>query len=284
MKISIITVSYNSEKTIERTIQSVLSQTYDNIEYIIVDGKSEDGTIAIVNKYRSRIKRIVSEEDRGIYDAMNKGSELATGEWLLFLNSDDYLCADTVVGNVISEIEMVRQDVHLVYGKTWYHFPSIGKTELGGRAVKKTDFYFEQAIAHCSCFFKTEKFREVGLYTLAIRGAADFEWYLRFFSKYDERNVYFISEPITIFQDGGASFRFLWDNYKDKRELSKKYFPWHIALLYSVGSPVYWLKYKLLWFMNNIALLGLYKKWKYAIVALLGKKRSAGKKTIRVNQ
>lgn len=90
MKITIITVCYNSEATIRDTIQSVLSQSYSNIEYIVVDGASKDGTMGIVNEYRDRIARIVSEPDMGIYDAMNKGISMAAGDVIGILNSDDY--------------------------------------------------------------------------------------------------------------------------------------------------------------------------------------------------
>ena len=89
MKISVITVCYNSENTIERTIKSVLSQTYQDIEYIIVDGLSTDKTLEIVNKYKDKIAKIISEKDTGLYDAMNKGIDNASGEYLMFLNSDD---------------------------------------------------------------------------------------------------------------------------------------------------------------------------------------------------
>jgi glycosyltransferase involved in cell wall biosynthesis len=89
MKISIITVCYNSAATLEKTIQSVAAQTYKNIEYIIVDGNSKDTTVAIIKKYESNITQWISEPDKGLYDAMNKGIELATGDLVGILNSDD---------------------------------------------------------------------------------------------------------------------------------------------------------------------------------------------------
>lgn len=97
MKISVITVTYNCEKEVEKTIQSVLSQTYPDIEYIIVDGASKDGTLDVVNKYKDRITKIVSEPDKGVYDAMNKAVKLATGEWVNFMNAGDcFVDSDTV--------------------------------------------------------------------------------------------------------------------------------------------------------------------------------------------
>ena len=101
MKISIITISYNSELTVRDTIESVLSQDYPDIEYIIIDGGSSDGTITIVEEYQSRISKIMSEPDQGIYDAMNKGVRLATGDFVGTLNSDDLFADEKVISNLV---------------------------------------------------------------------------------------------------------------------------------------------------------------------------------------
>lgn len=121
MKISVITVCYNSEKTIEDTIKSVLSQTHEDIEYIIVDGDSRDSTMDIVRKYASRIGTIVSEPDCGVYDAMNKGIALATGEAIAFINSDDIYASETIV----EDISRVLRDENLdsCYGDLVYVDP-----------------------------------------------------------------------------------------------------------------------------------------------------------------
>ena len=103
-KISVITISYNAEKEIEKTILSVISQTYDNIEYIIVDGASKDNTISIVNKYKKKISCVISEPDKGIYDAMNKGIMHATGEWLIMRNAGDVFCDKSVLQNILEDI------------------------------------------------------------------------------------------------------------------------------------------------------------------------------------
>lgn len=103
-KITIITVCYNAESTIERTIHSVINQSYGNIEYIIIDGASTDGTVDIINKYRNKITCFVSEPDKGIYDAMNKGIGCVTGDWVFFLNSDDYFYDDNVLCQVANKL------------------------------------------------------------------------------------------------------------------------------------------------------------------------------------
>ena len=113
LKVSIITAVFNRESTIERCVLSVLEQKYSNIEYIIVDGKSTDGTMTILNGYSDRVTKIVSEKDLGIYDALNKGLSMATGDVIGFLHSDDYYANDTVVGEIASTLE--SNDCDLVY-------------------------------------------------------------------------------------------------------------------------------------------------------------------------
>lgn len=115
MKITVVTVTYNCEKEVEKTIQSVLSQTYPDIEYIIVDGASKDGTLNVVNKYKGQISKIVSEPDKGVYDAMNKGAILATGEWVNFMNAGDtFVDSDTV--RKLFDINI--QDAGVLFGDT----------------------------------------------------------------------------------------------------------------------------------------------------------------------
>src|SRR3989339_600475 len=115
MKVSIITVSHNSAKTIEDTILSVINQNGNfQIEYIIIDGGSTDGTLEIINKYRDKISKIISEPDKGIYDAMNKGIKFVTGDIVGILNSDDYYVNNVVVESVVNEF--VKKDIDACYG------------------------------------------------------------------------------------------------------------------------------------------------------------------------
>src|SRR5690606_12018670 len=113
-KISIITVVYNNVRDIEYTIRSVISQTYPNIEYIVIDGASTDGTLDVINNYRDRINVVISEKDRGIYDAMNKGLATASGDYVLFLNSGDELFDDNSIQNVVEE----GKGADIIYGET----------------------------------------------------------------------------------------------------------------------------------------------------------------------
>jgi glycosyltransferase involved in cell wall biosynthesis len=110
MKVSIITITFNSAQTLEDTIQSVISQDYPDIEYIIVDGASKDGTLDIIERYRNSISTFISERDKGIYDAMNKGVALATGDVIGILNSDDFYADATVVSDIVRTMRQAGSD------------------------------------------------------------------------------------------------------------------------------------------------------------------------------
>ena len=118
MKISLITVTYNSEKYLSQCIESVQRQTYKNIEHIIVDGKSTDRTVSIIKNYESSISKWVSEPDKGMYDAINKGMAMATGDVIGLLNSDDMLYAEDVIENIVATFE--TENVDSIYGDLQY--------------------------------------------------------------------------------------------------------------------------------------------------------------------
>ncbi len=115
-KVTIITICYNAEKAIERTILSVLNQKYDNIEYIIIDGASKDSTMEIVDRYRDKIKKIISEPDKGIYNAMNKGLKMATGEWINFMNAGDEFYDENVLRSLFAN-KTYQDSTKVLYGK-----------------------------------------------------------------------------------------------------------------------------------------------------------------------
>ena len=117
-KFSVITVTYNAASVLEDTIQSVISQTYHHVEYIIVDGASKDGTLSIVDRYRDRITRVVSEPDRGLYDAMNKGIRLATGDYLCFLNAGDSFHEDDTLQQMVHTLTSLTELPDVIYGET----------------------------------------------------------------------------------------------------------------------------------------------------------------------
>lgn len=173
--VSIITVCYNSEATIERTIKSVLNQTYQNLEYIIVDGKSADHTMEIIEKYRplfgGRMK-VISEPDNGIYDAMNKGIGMASGELIGIINSDDYY-EDDAVETVVSA--MTEEKYQILYGML--------RVKNGGIETRitmpKHENLENEMIAHPTCFVTKKVYTDFGMFDLKYKSCADHDFMLR---------------------------------------------------------------------------------------------------------
>jgi Glycosyltransferases involved in cell wall biogenesis len=183
MKISVITVTFNNKDYIEDCIRSVLEQTYRNLEYIVVDGGSKDGTLDTVKKYENRISNWVSEPDSGIYDAMNKGIRMATEMLLGFCHSDDFY-ADREVIERVAETFM-RYDVQSLYSDLVY----VSKDNSRVIRYWKAGEYREGLIKwgwmppHPTFFVKKEIYENYGYFNTSFKIAADYEIILRFFSK-----------------------------------------------------------------------------------------------------
>ncbi|RCS27691.1 glycosyltransferase [Polaribacter sp. WD7] len=184
MKISIITVCYNSAKTIEKTFQSVASQTYQNIEYIVIDGKSTDDTLQIANKYQEVISNIVSEKDKGLYDAMNKGIALATGDIVGILNSDDVFNDETVLEDVAKFHNQNNVDASV---GNIIQFNNEGKTvrKYSAKNWNPEKLKIGFMPAHPAIFFKRDLFTKFGSYHLDFIIGADYELITRFFLKHN---------------------------------------------------------------------------------------------------
>jgi glycosyltransferase involved in cell wall biosynthesis len=181
MKISLITVCYNAEKTIEKTIQSVLEQDYTDIEYILIDGASNDGTMAIVNKYAQDISIIKSEKDKGMYDGINKGISLATGDVIGILNADDVFSENDILSKTAkafytnSEIDAIIGDIAFVNenGKQTRYYSSA--------KWNSEKFVWGFMPAHPTFYCKKEIFKKLGGYRTDFDIAADYELLIRFF-------------------------------------------------------------------------------------------------------
>lgn len=181
MKISIITVSYNSLETIGKTIQSVSNQNYGNIEYIIIDGGSVDGTVNLVNRLKNKETIFLSEKDNGIYNAMNKGLMLATGEVVGFLNSNDYYLSDNVINNVASifnddpSVEVVLGGVDFVKNDNLNH--SVRTYSSAG--FKVWMFWFGFMPPQPSVFVRRKLYEKIGFYKEDFKIAADYDFLVR---------------------------------------------------------------------------------------------------------
>ena len=198
-KLSIITVCYNSEKTIERTIKSVITQDYTDYEYIIVDGGSTDGTIDIIRKYSPYITRWISEPDEGIYDAMNKGIQLSSGELIAFINSDDWYVegAFKAVANCYSD----NGEYDLIYGDV-FQIENGEKQEVSYKKSDLKQLYVRFFIIHQAIFVKNSLMKAY-LFDTEYDVAADYDFVLKLYKS--GRVFYHLDRPIVYFSPGGYS-------------------------------------------------------------------------------
>ena len=209
MKISLITVTYNSEKTLSTTLESVLVQNHSNIEYIIVDGASKDNTVALIKEYESRFEerlKWISEPDKGLYDAMNKGIRMATGDVIGILNSDDFFTTPNILQQVSDAFEANR-DIDAVYGDV--HFVNPENLEkcvryYSSKVFKRSLMKLGFMPAHPSFYLKKERFEQFGLYKTDYKIAADFEFLLRVIYIGNIRTLYLPLDMVTM-RTGGAS-------------------------------------------------------------------------------
>ena len=218
MKVSIITIAYNSDETIEDTILSVASQDYPNIEYIIIDGASKDQTLAIVNKHSKSIDKIVSEPDKGIYDAMNKGVQAASGDVIGILNSDDFYANEQVISSIVKQFESSKADG--VYADLVYvDRQDSDKIIRYWKAGEYQNGLFEKGWMppHPAFFVKKSCYDQFGHYSLKLRSAADYELMLRFIRK-ENIQVSYYPEIITKMRVGGQSNVSLKNRWKANRE------------------------------------------------------------------
>ena len=174
--LSVITIVYNNARDIERTLLSVLNQTYDAIEYIVIDGASNDGTLEIIKRYENRIAKLISEKDKGIYDAMNKGLALATGDYIIFMNSgDEFYATDTV-----AKVFATAPDADIYYGET--EMVNDERESLGQRRHKAPakfnwrSFKYGMSVSHQAIYIKRSL---VEPYDPKYQLSADIDWIIR---------------------------------------------------------------------------------------------------------
>lgn len=204
MKISIITVSFNSAKTIRQTIESVLSQDYDDLEYIVVDGASKDGTVEILKEYESKIKYI-SEPDKGIYDALNKGVKLATGEVIGTIGGDDFYPNTHVISHIAKAFQDFKTDA--IYGDKQY--VNMGDDDTIVRYWRSGEYQRENWLKgwmppHLSFYLKKSAFEQFGYYITDFTCSGDYELMLRMLYKH-KLTAHYLPEVVMTMRNGGTS-------------------------------------------------------------------------------
>lgn len=199
-KLSVITIVYNNVQDIERTLLSVINQTYPNIEYIIIDGLSTDGTVAIIKKYESRIGKFISEKDEGIYDAMNKGLALATGDYVLFMNSGDEIYANDTVVNVFATAD----DADIYYGETEMingEGQSLGqRRHKAPQMLSVQSFKYGMSVSHQAIYIKRSL---SGPYDRKYQLSSDIDWILQAIKK--AKTIVNVHQYVAKYLVGGMS-------------------------------------------------------------------------------
>lgn len=202
---SIVTVCYNAEKEIIKTIDSVLNQSLTDYEYLIVDGKSEDRTVELVNSYKDKFSlknvnyRIISEKDSGIYDAMNKSIEICNGDFILYLNAGDWFANDSILLNVKSKI---KAGIDIIYGDViCVGNNNENKTILAG---KTDEMIWHMPFCH-QCVFTSKRILKELMFETKYKICADYDLFLRCYKKYGKNVFEKLNIPVSYYLDGGFS-------------------------------------------------------------------------------
>ncbi len=233
MKVSIITVALNAVRSIADTLSSVTSQSYKDIEHIVIDGGSTDGTQEVVKQFPHVVK-FISEKDDGLYFAMNKGLSFATGDVVVMLNADDEYINNEVISKVVKNFQIHNSDV--VYGDLIYVHPTqkkIVRTWKSG-SYRPSKFYQGWMVPHPTFFVKREFYERLGYFNTDLKYAADYELMLRFMFKQQIKTIY-IPETLVVMKSGGksnASIKNRWTiNREDRRAWTINHLQPHLFTL-----------------------------------------------------
>jgi len=221
-KLSIITVNYNDKNGLETTIESVINQTWQDFEFIIIDGASTDGSAALLNQYRNRLTYAISEKDNGVYNAMNKAIKVAKGDYLLFLNSGDSLNNH----NILSEVQhFLDHNYGIYYGDANY-------LEKDGEHIRNYpeklsfSFFLEHNLSHQASFIKRDLFNEIFLYNENYKIVSDWEFFIYAICK---QNISYKHLDLVICKYDTSGISSVLDNHKlmhqERRATIEKYFP-----------------------------------------------------------
>lgn len=241
--LSVVTIVYNNVKDIERTILSVVSQTYLNIEYIVIDGLSTDGTMEVIHRYENRIAKLISEKDEGIYDAMNKGLAAATGDYVIFMNSGDEFYDKETVADVLATAD----DADIYYGET--EMIDADGNSLGQRrhkAPKKfrfRSFSYGMSVSHQAIYIKRSLTEP---YDRQYELSSDIDWILRSVKK--AKSIVNVNRYVAKYLVGGMSKKRHRQSLVERYQIMKKHYGTvptlfnHAVIAFNLGW--YWLKHK----------------------------------------
>lgn len=258
--ISLITVCYNAEAVIEETLKSAVNQTYKNIELVIVDGGSKDNTVAVAKKFQPYIGTLITEPDKGIYDAMNKGILAAKGDWVYFLNAGDLFFDSKVLEDVFTK--NIGGHIEFIYGKMQTINEPTGINYIAGNEVTFKDFYFKYPICHQTTFTRKKAFAKFGMYDIKLKLLADIKWQIGLF-KHNTTNTLFVDRIIAFYDIQGASYHKRMQGYRELLSFSHLYFPPFVYVMNLILYPIIWLKVKIIRTFQEQAWFKAYRQLKF---------------------
>jgi glycosyltransferase involved in cell wall biosynthesis len=258
--ISLITVCYNAAPLMRNTLQSAIDQTYKNIELVIVDGGSKDNTVAEAQQFSKYIGTLISEPDKGIYDAMNKGIKAAKGEWVYFLNAGDAFFDNQVLESLFTNRDLNGYD--LVYAKIQTVNEPTGINYIGGHHTVFSDFYFRYPVCHQATFTRRKAFEYIGLFDTSLRINADNKWQISFFKDYADRAL-FIDRIVAFYDIQGTSYHRRMKGYREFLRYTASLLPLPVYVLNVLLYPVIWAKVKFIRTFQETSWFKAYRNLKF---------------------
>lgn len=262
--LTIITVVYNDAENLRGTLENIAAQTDQDFEYLVLDGGSTDGTVELIRSYESHISHWISEPDGGIYNAMNKGIEMATGRYVNFMNAGDAYFEKETVAKVKSALTE-NPDTDLLYGKLL----NLSNGEQGvqyvtGEPVSPWGLYKSIPICHQTEFIRRDLFSELGLYSTKLKITSDYEWVVRYYAdRQTFARYHFLDLPLIVYQHGGYSFKNMRRVAKERRKIGNQYFPLPYRLINWATTSVQIAKSYVIPLLVKMKILDLYRALKY---------------------
>lgn len=266
---SIITVTFNAEAYIEKTLDSIIHQDFTDFELIVVDGESTDRTREIIQQYQEHVDVMVVEKDQGIYDAMNKGVQRARGTYVNFMNAGDTFYDQHTLAKVHQAIVAQPEgSVDITYGKVVNISSEKSNFQYeSGRPLSKKAFFISMPMCHQTMFTRTSLFTEIGPFPLERKAGALYDWLGAYYSQHKSLGrILFIPERIAYYLVGGYSFRMMKSISRERLATAKKYFSPKYRLYNRVLYVVTWVKAELLWLLTRYNLLDRYRRVKYQLL------------------
>jgi glycosyltransferase involved in cell wall biosynthesis len=258
--ISLVTVVFNGEKLIADTLRSAVEQTYVPIELVIVDGGSTDKTVDVARQFQSHIGTLVSEHDKGIYDAMNKGVQASAGEWIYFLNAGDSFYDTKVLEDIFTPNRL--DNVDLIYARVQTRNEPSGVDYITGEPTTFNDFFSRYPVCHQATFTRKAAFEQIGPYDIRYRLAADTEWFARFFKLQPERAL-FVDRVVAYYDIQGTTYHKRMQGYREYLHFGRKHFPFWVSLKNQLNYPLLWMKVKLIRMFQHASWFRAYRKMKF---------------------